>query len=284
MSTYQCENRDVTIHALQTETVRVKKRHQTARFDGLTARFADVVLDRRYSEPLPVYIWVIEHPEGILVVDTGITNAVHEPGHFDVGNQWFLKHDSQFDVRKNQELGAGLRQLGIDPSDVRWVVLTHLHTDHTEGLRDVPSAEVLITKREYDFHQRVPIGSSVATWPDGLAIRLIDHQSQAFDLFKGWSLTDTGDIILVSTPGHTPGHQSVILTMDEHTILFAGDTSFDERQLLANECSGIVWDTEVTIETLSRIRQLAKNHNVVYLPTHDSAAADRLRTGATLRA
>ena len=85
--------------------------------------------DSHWTEPLPIYVWVIEHPEGAIVVDTGETARVAEPGYFPWWHPYFRFGLREW-VRPEEEVGPQLRALLIEPSDVRWLVMTHLHTDH----------------------------------------------------------------------------------------------------------------------------------------------------------
>src|ERR671926_86896 len=126
------------IHLLQTGSVRIKSAQRRRRLGGL----ARVILDRTWTEWLPIYAWAIEHPEGAIVVDTGETARTSEPGYFP---RWhpFYRTSASFNVAPEQEIGPQLRQIGIEPEQVRTVVLTHLHTDHTGGLRYFPNSEIL---------------------------------------------------------------------------------------------------------------------------------------------
>ena len=69
------------IHAIQTGTVAIKARQLNGRGRG-ALRPINTLLDPTWTEPLPIYAWVIEHPEGLIVVDTGETARVAEPGYF----------------------------------------------------------------------------------------------------------------------------------------------------------------------------------------------------------
>ena len=69
------------IHAIQTGTVAIKQR-QVRGAGQRVGRRLNTLLDRVWTDPLPIYVWVIEHPEGIIVVDTGETARVTEPGYF----------------------------------------------------------------------------------------------------------------------------------------------------------------------------------------------------------
>ena len=69
------------VHAIQTGTVAVKSRQREGRGRGPT-RLANTLIDRNWTEPLPIFAWLIEHPEGLIVVDTGETSRVADRGYF----------------------------------------------------------------------------------------------------------------------------------------------------------------------------------------------------------
>jgi len=135
------------IHALQTGTVAIKERQRRGVGHG-TRRRVNTLLDRAWTEPLPIYAWAIEHPEGLIVVDTGETARALEPGYFTRWNPYFRLGVRAW-VRPEEEIGERLRALGLPPAEVRWLVLTHLHTDHAGGLAHFPTAEILVTRTEY---------------------------------------------------------------------------------------------------------------------------------------
>jgi N-acyl homoserine lactone hydrolase len=135
------------IHAIQTGTVAIKTRQLSGRGRG-TLRPIITLLDTTWTEPVPIYAWVIEHPEGLIVVDTGETARVAEPGYFPWWQPYFKLGVREW-VRPEEEIGPQLRALGFAPADVRWVLLTHFHTDHAGGLPHFPTSEILVSRTEY---------------------------------------------------------------------------------------------------------------------------------------
>lgn len=94
---------------------------------------------------MPTYAWAIEHPEGVIVVDTG--QAMHLLENV---RSWhpFFRWEVAFRLEPEQEVGPQLRALGIGPRDVKRVVLTHMHVDHDGGLAHFPNSEILVASGE----------------------------------------------------------------------------------------------------------------------------------------
>src|SRR6266567_5241936 len=135
------------MHAIQTGTVAIKIRQMSGRGHG-PLRLVNTLLDATWTEPLPIYAWVIEHPEGLIVVDTGDTAHTSESGYFPWWHPYY-KLGVRLTVHPEDEIGPQMRALGIAPTDVRWVVMTHLHTDHAGGLHHFPKATLLVSRSEH---------------------------------------------------------------------------------------------------------------------------------------
>lgn len=269
------------VHAIQTGTVRIHERQRRGKGRGV-ARFANTLLDAEWTEPLPIYSWIVEHPEGLIVVDTGETSRAVERGYFP-GWHPYYRLAVRVQVEADQEVGPQMRAAGLDPVDVRWVVMTHLHTDHAGGLHHFPRSEILVSRREYTA-ARGPMGKLRGylphRWPKWLRPMLLDRPDVDDPHFGGaWSLTRAGDVRIVETPGHTAGHVSVIVEEGVHSLFLAGDTSYSEANLMAGAVDGVASmgaGENAAADTLRKIRAYAAERRVVYLPSHDPDSGARL--------
>jgi glyoxylase-like metal-dependent hydrolase (beta-lactamase superfamily II) len=224
----------VKVHAIQTGTVAVKERQRSGAGPG-PLRLPLTLADRDWTERLPIYAWAIEHPEGVIVVDTGETARVGEPGYFPRWHPYYRLGVKEW-VEPEQEIGPRLRAVGIDPDDVRWVVMTHLHTDHAGGLGHFPNTEILVTRSEFENASGTLgklRGFLPHRWPGWFSPTLFELRSGQYGPFpQSHTLTDAGDVTIVGTAGHTPGHVSVVLDEDDLSIFFAGDASYTERLMI----------------------------------------------------
>jgi glyoxylase-like metal-dependent hydrolase (beta-lactamase superfamily II) len=264
------------LHAIQTGSVRIKTAQVDGRGRGLRRRLA-VVTDRNWTEWLPSYAWVIEHPEGVIVVDTGQGTHLLETA---TSLHPYARWEVAFRIERDQEIGPQLRALGIGPRDVRRVVLTHLHCDHDGGLAHFPQTEILASRGEFQMARgwmgRVR-GYLPNRWPSWFDPAPLDLTPEPYGPFAGSRrLTMAGDVIAVATPGHTRDHVSVVVEDQGTTFFLAGDTSYDERLMLAGRVDGVSADDDVAGATLRAIRHLAMDRPTVYLPTHDPESAARL--------
>ena len=268
------------VHALQTGTVAIKTAQVEGRGKGLQ-RQLNMLRDPRWTEALPIYAWAIEHPEGLIVIDTGETARALEPGYFPAWHPFYRRGVREW-ISVEDEIGPQLATLGLGTHDVRWVVLTHMHTDHAGGLSHFPHAEILVTRKEYQTARSLGgklSGYLPQHWPDWFMPRQIDFQPEAFAAFPAHlPLTKAGDVILVPTPGHSAGHMSVILHQGAQSIFFAGDTSYTQQLMLDGKIDGVSPSAALAHQTLQRIQTYTRGTPTVYLPSHDPAAAERLAT------
>lgn len=269
------------IHAIRTGSVAIKASQRVGKGVGQIGRQIHILSDKEWTEPLPIYAWVIEHPEGLIVIDTGETARTAEHGYFPAWHPYF-KLAVRMSVQPDDEIGPRLRALGIKPDDVRWVILTHMHTDHTGGLEHFPKAEILVDRGEYEAAKSLVgriNGFLPAHWPEWFRPRLVDFTPQAFGTFPAsFALTKANDVFLVSTKGHTPNHLSVVLQEEGTSIFFAGDISYTQQLMVDQVMDGVSPNANVARQTLARIHNYVQTTPTVYLPSHDPSAIERLAT------
>jgi glyoxylase-like metal-dependent hydrolase (beta-lactamase superfamily II) len=261
------------IHALSTGTVSVKHSFLFAA-TGIR-RQLNLFLPDEFSEPLPIHVWAIEHDDQLIVVDTGEVASVRDIPF------------ARFQVTPEQELPGALAGVGLDIADASTVVLTHMHGDHMDGAPHV-RGPVLVNEEEIAFtrtpmarmfqkilHQPVPGGV------DFQPMRLDDGPFGAFQRSK--RLTDDGRILAVATPGHTPGHISILcIDDDERHILLAGDATDTLEQLLSRRHDAAGPKPKVSVATIDMILEHAREHPTVFLPSHDPDSVTRLAEATAL--
>jgi glyoxylase-like metal-dependent hydrolase (beta-lactamase superfamily II) len=269
----------IRVHAIHTGTAEIHERQLAGEGRG-PARLLRTLLDRRWAPAVPIRAWLIEHPEGLILVDTGETPRVGEPGYLP---RWhpFMRFALHLRVRPEEGLGPRLSALGVAPGDIRWVVLTHLHSDHAGGLGVVAGCEIVVSETEYAVARGWPgrlRGYLPQHWPAGFAPRRVRLPEQPYGPFpRSLPLTAAADVVLVDTAGHTPGHLSVIVEDgDGPRLCFAGDAAYSQELMLQGRIDGIAPSDDAARETLARLQRLVAERPTVFLPTHDPDGAARL--------
>ena len=262
------------IYALTTGAVRVK--HSFLVPSPGWRRQLDLFTPGKFSDPLPIHCWAIEHRGVLRLVDAGETAAAR--------NVPF----AQPEVACEQELPGAMAAAGLSPDDVAEVVITHAHGDHIDGLVHV-RGRILINQTELRF-LRSPMPQMMRRLlrqplPRGFAPEPFVLDGGPFGAFpRSRALSEDGRIVVVDTPGHTPGHVSVICVQDDgQHVMLAGDATDTLEQLHARRADAVARDTEVHIATLETILAHCAQHPTVYLPSHDRESAARLATATTVR-
>jgi N-acyl homoserine lactone hydrolase len=273
---FQVGGKNVKVHAIQTGLISVKENFLNQKGSGLLSKM-NIIMSNAYAGFMPIWAWVIEHPEGIITIDTG---DIEESRYQDFykgetfGTRLTLKAMSNIrKIGKEDELDSQLLRLGIRPEQVSKVVLTHLHGDHTDGLKFFRGNEIIVNEAEY----KKPYGNLPTTYPGWFRPTLINFQKNGSDIFdRAFPLTKSEDVLLVPTPGHTYHHSSVLLRTDHEHILFAGDVSYKHQQLIDNQFAGSTVDFVQSKKTYEKIKLYAKKYPLIYLPSHDENSAKRL--------
>ena len=263
------------VHVIETGRVQIKASQIVGRGHGLARRIAPL-FDAEWSEWLPVNAYAIEHRDGVILVDTGVSAGVKRLPRWHP----YFRFCVRFDIEPEQEAGPQLKALGVAAKDVKRVVLTHLHIDHDGGLGHFPKSEILVSPAELQraagaFGQLR--GYLPQRWPkafDPKPLILDDGAHGPFPQSK--RLTPDGAIVAVATPGHTSDHLSVIVEDDDKTIFIAGDASYNEEAMLKGMIDGVSDSEDQAAATLAAIQAFVKAQPTVYLPAHDPEARQRL--------
>jgi glyoxylase-like metal-dependent hydrolase (beta-lactamase superfamily II) len=264
----------IPIHPLTTGQVRIHAKMHRGEGTGLRRR-AKILRKGPMGEPVPIHAWLIEHPEGLMLIDAGETHTARSATF------------AEFHVSREDELDRQLKAVDVALADVKTVVLTHIHGDHIDGLPHVPDAVVLAGEREIAVASS-PMGRfqravTRQPLPPGFAPEPITLDGPALGAFaSSKALTADGRIVAVPTPGHTLGHIAIVVVQPDHHVLIGGDTAYDQQQLQDLHVDGVSPSDDVAIATMKTILAHATTSPTVYLPSHDPQSARRLRETDTL--
>ena len=239
------------IAAFSTGRVRQKRGNRGAR------RYLN---DDWRDETLPVNVFLIEHPDGLCLVDAGQTAEAARRGYFPRWYPFFKL--ARFELGPADEAAAQITAAGFDIRKVRWVVLTHLHTDHAGGLAPFRHAEVIVARREWDAAQGVGgrlRGYLPQKWPTGLEPRVVDFSDPAVGPFaRSYDVAGDQRLLFVPLPGHTRGHAALLVRNSSRSYLCAGDAAMSAAELATTQPAVADW---------------CRRENIAILTTHEEALA-----------
>jgi N-acyl homoserine lactone hydrolase len=231
----------------------------------------------RPAEPFefPVHCYVLEHPDGLIAIDTGLREGVRVPR----AQRRFVPRPI---VAPEETIGARMRAKGLRPEDVSTVVVTHLDWDHAGGLGAFPNAKVMVHRPEYEF-ARSAMGRmryQPRLWPGDLRPALYDLEPVPYGPFPQ-SRALTNGVQLVPLAGHSIAQVGVIVQSDHHAVLFAADhmlrADWFEEDYRAGNLLGLgIFFPELARETSRRIHRFTQDTPTVLLPAHDAGAPARL--------
>lgn len=213
---------------------------------------------------VPVPFFLIRHPEGDVVVDGGnpLPVARDPRAHWGALADIFV-----VDMTEDQHCAAQLSAHGVDPGSVSYIVQTHLHIDHTGALGHVPAAEVVVHERELD-------AARTADSPETSGYVRADYDRPELR-WRTWSgdldLFGDGTVRLIETPGHSAGHASLLLSLEETgPILLTADASDNRDQWEGRAHPRSLHSRESANRSIARLRALAEETGALVVFGHDA--------------
>jgi N-acyl homoserine lactone hydrolase len=273
-----------SVSVVSTGTVRI---HPQQPFGSRLPMMAWLVGSRSWTPPLPINAYIIDHADGLVLFDTGQDRAsVTDPDYFPGGVTGFLyRRLARFQLDPRDTLVAKLAAAGHDASDVRLAILSHLHQDHIGGIQYLPETEFIVTETEWAAMQdaRPELRGFLRSHIDlpGARFRRIGFDPTDDPALAPFTmahdLLGDGSLVLLPTPGHTPGSMSLLIRCPGLApLLLVGDLTYETELLEAGRIPG-VGDKGGMRKASAMVRQLKEHHpDLAILPAHDAGAAERL--------
>jgi glyoxylase-like metal-dependent hydrolase (beta-lactamase superfamily II) len=161
-----------------------------------------------------------------------------------------------------------------------------LHHDHADGLSHFRGTDILVSKENYQASRGLKgalLGANPSHFPSWFEPRQAELTGRAASSFDHTlPLTSDSSGFAVPTPGHMPGHMSVVVRTPAVSYFLAGDATYDEQLLKKRIVDGLSGDLRLSLDTLDRIAAFARSEPTVLLPAHDPLAEHRLAERITL--
>jgi N-acyl homoserine lactone hydrolase len=199
--------------------------------------------------------YLIHHGHHWFLWDTGLADAI-------AANPDGVKGANGFVMKKPKTLAGQLNELGLTPSDITAIAISHTHPDHIGNVELFPQAMLYVQKAEYD-------------WPGEGGAPRFKPEHPVTKLDGDFDVFGDGSVTIISTPGHTPGHQSLLVRLPKTgAVVLSGDVvhfkdNWDNRRVPAFNFS-----KEQSAASMQRIADiLAKDHAQLWI-NHDEPQSD----------
>ena len=228
---------------------------------------------------LPVSVYLIEHPKGLILVDTGWHRDMSPEGVYDKAAQIkslgsrVLYNVNQGQIPLGEAVDEQLATMGIKPADLDYVLLTHLDCDHANGLRAVKDAKhIIVAQEELDCARKNGFIRYKKKWWEGVDLQTIEWNGTEGPAQKSFDLFDDGTVKMINIPGHCDGLCAVKITREDgkYVLLFS-DGGYATKSWKEMITSGVSLDKEMQRKSLQWIREQSMDANCVEsLATHDT--------------
>jgi glyoxylase-like metal-dependent hydrolase (beta-lactamase superfamily II) len=200
---------------------------------------------------VPVPVFLIEHPKGTAVFDTGLhPDCQHDPATR-LGER--LTKLFRIGFKPGEEVSGRLEAIGRDPAKIDLIISSHFHFDHCGGNALIPNATMVVQKKEWDAgmdsEAAVRHGYNPRDFDLGHKVRLVDGEHDVFG---------DGSVTCLPTHGHTIGHQSLRVRLDGGDVVLAADSCYFCQTLRERRLPRFAHDKEQMLASLNRLEALER--------------------------
>jgi glyoxylase-like metal-dependent hydrolase (beta-lactamase superfamily II) len=204
--------------------------------------------------------YLIHHAQGWLLWDTGVADAIAAMPDGQAPADPKATH-----WRRPKTLASQLDQLGVKPADIKFVAISHTHPDHTGNVELFPQAMLLVQKAEYD-------------WPTPTGTPRFKPEHPVTKLEGDRDVFGDGSVTILATPGHTPGHQSLLVKLPKTgALVLSGDAVHFTANWENRRVPSMNSDKEQTLASMQRIADLLTKEKAQLWINHDKAQRDGLK-------
>jgi N-acyl homoserine lactone hydrolase len=216
--------------------------------------------------------WLMQHGSEWLLWDTGVPeSALNDPKGWSTLPKLIVYH-------LDKTLTDQLAVIGLKPNDITYVALSHTHGDHIGNVRLFQNSTVLIQRAEYTWISSPDGPNDNVNQLKALARKLMGTPKHLRLLDGDTDVFGDGSVTLVSTPGHTPGSQSLMVHLrNSGFIILSGDVVHLEENFEKDTVPFLNTDKAASIASMERIRRMIATYKATFLINHDKAETDKLK-------
>ena len=237
----------------QTETEVKKEPIKMYMFDGGTVQvnmleiFAQDDTFKGQTKTFADAIYLIQHPDGNLLWDAGLSEDL-------IGKEPFTTPEGAFTVSRKTGIEEQLKSIGLSTEDIKYIALSHTHFDHSGSASKLKNAIWIVQEEEYNHvtseEQKT---QNQANYDAIKGLRGLKKINGDFDVFGD------GRVVIKSTPGHTPGHQSLFVDLaHEGPILLTGDLYHMEESRSKSTVPVFNYSVDQTLASMQAFEEFAE--------------------------
>jgi N-acyl homoserine lactone hydrolase len=212
------------------------------------------------SLTVPVPVYLIEHPRGRALFDSGLHVDAQTDADRRLGRLAAF-HTVHFSA--GEEVASRLRAIDVTPDRIDYVINSHLHFDHCGGNQQLPNATVLVQRREWEAAHDADLIDKIYYDPNDY-----DHGHRVCAVDGEHDVFGDGSVVCLPTHGHTPGHQSLRVRLGKEDVVLAGDACYLRRTLDELHLPTACYDREQMLASLRWLRAL-RDKGTVIITGHD---------------
>jgi N-acyl homoserine lactone hydrolase len=212
------------------------------------------------SMPFVDNCYLIHHTTGWMLWDTGVSDAIAA-----MPDGLAPADPKATHWKRPKTLASQLEQLGVKPSDIKFLAVSHTHPDHTGNVEMFPNAMLFVQKAEYE-------------WPGANNAPRFKPEHPVTKLEGDRDIFGDGSVTIITTPGHTPGHQSLLVKLPKTgALLLTGDavhfkSNWENRGVPSNN-----FDKDKTVASMQRMADVLAKEKAQLWINHDKAQRDTLK-------
>lgn len=224
---------------------------------------------KRHRVSLPVFAYLIEHPKGKILVDTGW----HKDVRIDAKNHlgWKLNFASKAKLPEGEAIDEQLEQLDLKPEDIDIVLLTHLDVDHASGIKQVKDAKCFYAnKNEIEAMKKGNIRYLPSLW-QGIDIQPYPlERNKKWPNKEGFDVFQDGTVQFIDLSGHSAGNTGVFVQHNDKFVIITGDACYSPVNWQEEKLPGLVTNTQHAYNSIHWIKEMSQKENcVAILASHD---------------
>jgi N-acyl homoserine lactone hydrolase len=216
--------------------------------------------------------WLIKRGSTWLLWDTGVPEStLNDPKGWSTLPELIVYH-------LDRSITDQLAEIGLKPNDITYVAISHTHGDHIGNLGLFPNSTILMQRAEYTWISSPDGPNANVNQLKALARKLMGPPKHLQLLDGDTDVFGDGSVTLVSTPGHTPGHQSLLVHLkNSGFIILSGDVVHLEENFEKNIVPSLNTDKAASIASMGRIRRMMATYEAKLFINHDKAQSDTLK-------